>query len=279
VTEVTADAHSYALLADGATIEVRQAGQADLNQVLAFHQQMSADNLYLRFFSLSRRAAEQEARRVCRPPGPDHAALLAVLNDEVVGVASYEPTARPGAAEIAFAVADQMHGRGVATLLLEHLVSFARQRCVTVFTAETLPQNTAMLRVFADAGLSVRRRLADGVVELTMLVPRSVALSEASPYLDAVADREQRANRASLVPLLAPRSVVVIGAGHRPGSIGRSILLNIRDAGFTGALHAVNPYAANIEGVPCVGSVSALPEPPDLAIVAVPAASVLDVAR
>ncbi len=194
-------------------------------------------------------------------------------------MASYEPTGREGAAEVAFAVAGHTHGRGVATLLLEHLVSFARSRGVVCFTAETLPENAAMLRVFADAGLSVQRRMADGVIELTMLVPRGVALSEASPYLDAVADREQRADVASLVPLLAPRSVAVIGAGHRPGSIGRAILLNIRDAGFTGALYAVNPHLAEIEGIPCAGSVSALPGPPDLAIVAVPAAGVLDVAQ
>jgi acyl-CoA synthetase (NDP forming)/GNAT superfamily N-acetyltransferase len=279
VTELTADTPSYALLADGATIEIRPAGRADSGRVQAFHQEMSPDNLYLRFFSLSKRAAEHEAQRVCRPPGPDHAALLALLNGEVVGLASYEPTARTGAAEVAFAVADQMHGRGVATLLLEHLVSVAQARGVALLTAETLPENTAMLRVFADAGLSVQRRLADGVVELTMLVPRGAALSEASPYLDAVAGREQRADVASLVPLLAPRSVAVIGAGHRPGSIGRAILLNIRDAHFAGALTAVNPHAADIEGIPCVASVSALPEPPDLAIVAVPAAKVLDVVQ
>ena len=278
VTELTAEVRSYALLADGATIEIRPAGRSDLDPVLLFHQAMSPDNLYLRFFSLSKRAAEQEAQRVCRPAGPDHAALLALLNDEVVGVASYEPTGRPGAAEVAFAVADQMHGRGVATLLLEHLVSVARARGVACLTAETLPENSAMLRVFADVGLSVQRRMADGVVELTMLVPRGVALTEASPYLDAVAGREQRADVASLVPLLAPRSVAVIGAG-RPGSIGRAILLNIRDAGFAGTLHAVNPHLADIEGVPCAGSVSALPEPPDLAIVAVPAAGVVDVAQ
>jgi acyl-CoA synthetase (NDP forming)/GNAT superfamily N-acetyltransferase len=279
MTELTADARSFALLADGATIEIRQAARADFDRVLAFHQEMSPDNLYLRFFSLSKRAAEHEAQRVCRPAGADHAALLALLNDEVVGVASYEPTARSGAAEVAFAVADQMHGRGVATLLLEHLVSFARARDVAFLTAETLPENTAMLRVFADVGLSVQRRMADGVVELTMLVPRGVALSEASPYLDAVAGRERRADVASLVPLLAPRSVAVIGAGHRPGSIGRAILLNIRDAGFTGTLRAVNPRAADFDGIPCVGSVSALTEPPDLAIVAVPADKVLDVAE
>ena len=234
MTGLTAGVRSYALLADGATIEIRPASQSDLDRVLVFHQAMSPDNLYLRFFSLSKRAAEQEAQRVCRPAGPDHAALLALLDGEVVGVASYEPAGRPGAAEVAFAVADQMHGRGVATLLLEHLVSLARSRGVACLTAETLPENSAMLRVFADVGLSVRRRMADGVVELTMLVPRGAALSEASPYLDAVAGREQRADVASLAPLLAPRSVVVIGAGRRPGSIGRAILLNIRDAGFAG---------------------------------------------
>jgi acyl-CoA synthetase (NDP forming)/GNAT superfamily N-acetyltransferase len=279
VTDTPADVRSYALLADGATIEIRPADRSDLGRVMAFHQEMSPDNLYLRFFSLSKRAGEQEAQRVCRPAGPDHAALLALLDDEVVGVASYEPTGRPGAAEVAFAVADQMHGRGVATLLLEHLVSVARARGVACLTAETLPENSAMLRVFADVGLSVRRRMADGVVELTMLVPRGVALSEASPYLDAVAGRERRADVASLVPLLAPRSVAVIGAGRRPGSIGRAILLNIRDAGFAGALYAVNPHLADIEGIPCAGSVPALPEPPDLAVVAVPAASVVDVAQ
>ena len=54
------------------------------------HAKMSPDNLYLRFFSMSPVAAEQEARRVCREPGPDHAALLAVLDGEVVGCGAYE---------------------------------------------------------------------------------------------------------------------------------------------------------------------------------------------
>ncbi len=45
-----------------------------------------------------------------------------------------------------------MHGRGVATLLLEHLVSLASQRRLTAFAAETLPDNLAMQRVFATPG-------------------------------------------------------------------------------------------------------------------------------
>ena len=172
-----------------------------------------------------------------------------------------------------------MHRRGVATLLLEHLVSLARESGVRVFTASALPENTAMLRVFSDAGLSVTRRLEDGIVELSMPIPGSTGLSEPSAYLDAVAGREQRAEVASLEPLLAPRSVAVIGVGHRPGSIGRFILRNIRDAGFAGALYAVNPHGGGIEGVPAAATLAALPEAPDLAVVTVPAAAVLDVAQ
>jgi acyl-CoA synthetase (NDP forming) len=116
------------------------------------------------------------------------------------------------------------------------------------------------------------------VVDLSIPIPRLAALGEASAYLDAVAGRDLHADVASLEPLLAPRSVAVIGAGRRPGSAGRAILLNIRDAGFSGRVYAVSPHAGDIEGIPCVPSVAALPEAPDLAVVAVPAAQVARVA-
>jgi acyl-CoA synthetase (NDP forming)/GNAT superfamily N-acetyltransferase len=279
VTALTAPGCSYALLADGTTITIRPADPDDFAQVKRLHDEMSPDNLYLRFFSLSRNAGEQEARRVTRADGPPHGALLGFLGDDLVGVASYEPAGQPGTAEVAFAVADRMHHRGVATLLLEHLVSLARANGVRVFTATTLPENTAMLGVFADAGLSATRRLDDGVVELTMPIPRSAGLGEPSRYLDAVAGREQRADVASLAPLLAPRSVAVLGASHRAGSIGRLILRNIRDAGFTGSLYAVHPGSDDIDGIPGVPSASALPEPPDLAVLTVPAGAVPAAAR
>jgi len=279
VTALTAPGCSYALLADGTTITIRPARPDDFARVKRLHDEMSPDNLYLRFFSLSRSAGEQEARRVTRDDGTPRGALLGFLGDDLAGVASYEPTGQPGTAEVAFAVADRMHHRGVATLLLEHLVSLARANGVHTFTATTLPENTAMLRVFADAGLSATRRLEDGVVELIMPIPRSAGLGEPSHYLDAVAGREQRADVASLAPLLAPRSVAVVGASHRPGSIGRLILRNIKDAGFAGPLHAVHPDGGDIDGVPGVPSASALPEPPDLAVLTVPAAATVAAAR
>jgi acyl-CoA synthetase (NDP forming)/GNAT superfamily N-acetyltransferase len=266
----------YALLADGTTVEIRLAVPADFDAVKAMHEAMSSDNSYLRFFNVSRLSAELEARRISRNPAPGSAALLAVANGEVVGVASYVPLREdPITAEVAFAVADHMHHRGIATLLLEHLVSLARSRQISTFTAETLTENKAMLGVFADAGLPARRRYREGVIELTFPLPGP---GDSDSYSDAVAERERRADVASLRHVFAPESVAVIGASRRRGTVGRAILDNIRSAGYAGRVYVVNPHARQVGGEPGLASALDLPEPADLAVIAVPAAVVLDVA-
>ena len=256
-----AEDSAYALLSDGATVEIRAARPDDFDAVRDMHAKMSPDNLYLRFFSMSPLAAEQEARRICREPAPDHAALLAVLDGEVVGCGTYE---RAGAgsrsAEVAFTVADDLHNRGIGMLLLEHLVSLARGRGLRAFTAETLSENAAMLRVFADAGLQAQRSLADGVYDLTFPLPADEADAALGTYRDTVAVRERSADVASMRPVLTPASVAVIGASRRPGSVGRAILRNIITGGFSGPVYPVNPGAAELDGIPCLPSAAALPE-------------------
>jgi acyl-CoA synthetase (NDP forming)/GNAT superfamily N-acetyltransferase len=273
----------YALLADGTTVEIRPAETADFDAVRAMHDAMSLDNTYLRFFNLSRLAAETEAQRICRESRPGRVALLALAAGKVVGCASYDTPSAPAdpgtTAEVAFAVADRMHHRGIATLLLEHLVSFARTHQISAFTAETLSENTPMLKVFADAGLPVQRRYEDGVVEMTFPLPSEGDGIALDSYLNAVAERERRADAASLRHVLAPESVVVIGASRQRGTVGRAILDNIRTAGYAGRLYVVNPRARQVSGEHCLSSVLDLPEPADLAVIAVPAAAVLDVAE
>ncbi len=268
----------FALLADGSTVEISQATPDDATDVRQMHEQLSRENSYFRFFSFSPQAPVREALRLCRPPGPDHAALLARLGGRLVGVASYEPTDRPGVAEVAFAVADEMHGRGVATLLLEHLVSLARQRHLTAFAAETLPENVAMLRVFADAGLQVTRKFADGVVELVMPLPGQEA-RQLDSYLDVVAGRASRADVASLRALLQPACIAVVGAGRQRGSVGREILRNIVTGGFAGMVYPVNARGGSVEGLRCRTSPADLPAGVDLAVIAVPAQDVAAVAE
>jgi acyl-CoA synthetase (NDP forming)/GNAT superfamily N-acetyltransferase len=275
----------YALLADGTTVEIRPAGLDDFGAVKAMHEALSPGNAYMRFFNLSRTAADTEARRICRDPSPDQVALLALSDGEVVGCASCVTVGEPGpgrrssAAEIAFAVADHMHHRGIATLLLEHLVSYARSHQITTFTAQTLSENQAMLNVFADAGLLMERHLEDGVFDTTFPLPAAALTTSGDSYLIAVAERERSAEAASLRHVLAPESVVVIGAGRRRGTAGRAILENIRAGGYAGRVYAVNPRARQIGGERCLASVLDLPEPVDLAVIAVPATAVLDTAE
>ena len=274
-------AATYALLTDGGTVEVRPAQRQDFEAVRAMHAAMSPDNMYLRFFSMSPGVAEQEAGRVCREPDSEHAALLAWQDGRVVGVGAYELSGKPGVAEVAFAVPDDVHGRGIASLLLEHLVWQARQRGLAAFTAETLAENSAMLRVFADAGLPAKRRIAGETVELTFPLPGGDDEYRLGRYLEAVAGRESRADVASLRPLLQPRSVAVVGASRRRATVGRAILHNIVTGGFIGPVYAVNPRAQTMEmeGVPCVASVGDLPGPVDLAVIAVPPPAVPEVAE
>jgi acyl-CoA synthetase (NDP forming)/GNAT superfamily N-acetyltransferase len=275
--------YAYALLADGSTVEIRPAGPGDFDAVKAMHEAMSPDNAHMRFFNLSRLAAETEARRICRDPRPGHVALLALLAGEVVGSASYDALGGPAdpgnVAEIAFVVAEHMHHRGIATLLLEHLVSYARSHQITVFTAQTLSENAPMLKVFADAGLPVQPHNEDGVMEMTIPLPSEGGGIALDSYLNVVAERERRADTASLRHVLAPESVVIIGASRRQGTVGRAILDNIRTGGYAGRLYVVNPRARQISGEHCLPSVLDLPEPADLAVIAVPAVAVLDVAE
>ena len=274
---------TYALLADGTTVEIRPATPADFDAVKAMHAAMSPDNIYLRFFSFSPRSAENEAERICRAGTPGRVALLALAAGQVVGVASYYVAANEEgpavSAEVAFAVAEHMHHSGIATLLFEHLVSAARSQGVTTFTAQVLAQNTPMLHLFADAGLPVQRHYDDGVAEVTIPLPSDDTGTALDTFLEAVARRERTADAASLRHVLAPESVVVIGASLRTGTPGRAILDNIRACGYQGRLYAVHPLASELGGVHCAPAVADLPEPPDLALIAVPAPAVLGVAE
>ena len=212
------------------------------------HAPMSPDNMYLRFFSLSPHAAEREAQRVCREPGAGHAALLAWLDDRLVGVASYEPTGRPGVAEIAFAVSDEMHGRGVATLLLEHLVSLARQRGLTrVYRRDAARTTSPCCGCSPTRACRCSGRCADGVVELTFPLPAPTTTKQPGP-LPGVggAGRAARTWPACGICCSPARSRWSAPAGR--GTVGRAILHNIVTGGFAGHVYAVNPHGRSMEG-------------------------------
>lgn len=204
----------------------------------------------------------------------DQLTVVALDGHRIIGVATcvrLDTTGRM--AEIAVFVADDHHGRGIGTLMLEHLAARARRAGITEFIGEALPGNAGVLRMIRDFHEHTRTRTRAGLVDL------DIDLTDQPAFDRAVDARDRVAERASLRPLLAPCSVVVVGAGQRHGGAGHEALRALRDFGFTGRLYAVNPSGRPVCGVPVLRSLADLPEGVDLAVVAVRADLVADVLK
>lgn len=258
------------VLLDGATARVRPITPADAPELQRFHMGQSAESIYLRFFAAMPRLSESDLHRFTHVDLQDRLALVCLIGDQIVGVGRYDRVS-PASADVAFNVSDAHHGRGIGALLLEHLAAAARERGINRFVADVLPQNFRMLSVFTEAGYTVHHHLEDGVVSVSIdIAPtdRTLAVMEA---------REHRAESRSVQALLSPRGVVVFGASRRRGTIGHRMMADLVGSAFTGRLAVVHPEAESVHGVTAYRSLAEVPWPVDLAVVAVPAAAVLDV--
>jgi acetyl coenzyme A synthetase (ADP forming)-like protein len=262
-----------AVLADGGTVHIRPTRPVDAEDLVAFHERLSDQTVYLRFFSGMRRLPPAVLRNFTRPHDAAHASLIATLADEIVALAIYDRDGDCDEAEVAFVVADAHQGRGLGTLLLEHLAVIARTQGIHRFTADTLLHNRRMLQVFRDAGFGVERVRQADVVHISF----PIELTDGARA--AVEQREHRAEAASVARLLSPASIAVIGAGRERGSIGHEVFRNLTHGEFAGPVYPIHASAAEIAGVPAYASVLDVPGEVDLAVVAVPASEVPRVAE
>ena len=261
---------------DGGVVHLRPILPTDADALVAFHDQLSVRTRYLRYFGPHPYLSPREVERFTVVDHAARVAFVAVLGDEIVAVGRYEGTLDPdgritGPAEIAFVVRDDHQGRGLGSILLEHLAAAARERGVARFEAEVLAENNQMVRVFRDAGYQVSRAFEDGVVHLEFDVDpteRSVEVRDA---------REQRSEARSVHNVLHPRSVAVIGASTDPAKIGHAVLLHLLRGDFAGPVYPVHPEARAVGGVRAYRSVTDIPDDVDLAVVAVPAAGTPEV--
>jgi acyl-CoA synthetase (NDP forming)/RimJ/RimL family protein N-acetyltransferase len=258
------------VLRDGGTAHLRPIAPDDADALQRFHVSQSPESIYLRFFAPMPRLSAGDLHRFTHVDHVDRVAFICTVGDEIVGVGRYDRVA-PTTAEVAFNISDAHHGRGLGSVLLEHLAAAARENGVHRFVADVLPQNRKMIAVFRDAGYEVKHAYDDGVISVAFNIDpteKSLAVMEA---------REHRAEARSVHALLNPSSVVVIGASRREGTIGHQLLSDLIDAGFTGRLEVVHPEADAVLGVRAHRRLSDVPGPLDVAVIAVPAASVLDV--
>jgi acetate---CoA ligase (ADP-forming) len=263
------------VLRDGTTVHVRPARPSDAPGVERLLRGLSEESRYLRFFS----AAVDLPSVVGWATQVDHQrrdGLVATTgsSDRIVAHAGWEREAqRPERAEVALVIDDTFQGRGLGTLLLGQLAQSARAQGVELFTAQVLAGNYQMIQVFRDSGFAVRIRSDPGLVMVeapTSLTPDA---------LERFDQREQQAAAAALRRVLRPRSVAVIGASRRRGTVGGELFHNLLAAGFAGPVYPVNPNATVVQSVAAYPTITKVPGPVDLAVLAVPAEQVVQVAR
>ncbi len=260
------------VLRDGTTARIRPIRAQDGEALRAFHSRLSSETVYFRYFAPHPELSADEILHLINVDYCDRVALVVVWRGDIVGVGRYERV-DDSSAEVAFVIRDDVQGRGVGSLLLEHLAAAGRESGIARFIAEVLPQNGRMLATFRYAGYSLSQATADGVVDVSFDIADTVSL-------DSV--RESRAHRneaQSLVPLLRPQSIAIVGASRRPRSIGNTLLVNLITGGFAGKLFIVHPDADQILGVPCVRTLNDIDADIDIVAIAVPAEDVMKVVQ
>ncbi len=262
-----------AVLGDGGTVHLRPIMPADADLLREFHSRLSPDTVYNRFFTMVRTLPARDVERFTTVDHDERAAVVALLRGEIVGVVRYDRLPGTADAEVAVVVEDAHQGRGLGVLLLEHLISAARERGVERFVADVLPSNRRMLGVFQSVGFTIKRSMADGYVELVF------PIGETETSLDIARAREHRAEARSVHRLLHPKAVAVVGASRERGSAGHEVFRGLLARGFEGPVYPVNPAASHVASVRAYADVRDVPDDLDLAVVAVPAAQVADVVR
>jgi acetyl coenzyme A synthetase (ADP forming)-like protein len=260
------------ILRDGSTLRLRAPAVEDADALVEFFAGLSEHSRYLRFHGFPA-LGQKLVEPVLEPDWRERGALLGSLDGRIVAVANWVRLRDRGSAEVAFAVDDRHQGRGIGTRLLEQLARRAAEAGIEEFVAEVMHENTAMLGVFRDAGFAVTRAGEAGELEIRL------AVAPTSGYHEHVAARDHVAVRASLEPFFHPRSVAIVGASKRRGSIGGELFRNVLASDFTGCVYPVNRNGDSVAGVHGYRSVDEIEEGVDLAVLCVPGELVVSAAE
>ncbi|WP_432924376.1 GNAT family N-acetyltransferase [Microbispora sp. CA-135349] len=258
------------VLSDGGTAHVRPIRPDDADMLRSFYSRLSAESIYFRYFGPRPRLTDKDVVWFTNVDYDNRVALIATIGTEMVAVVRYDRVRPRDHAEVAFLVEDAHQGRGVASVLMEHLRAAARERGIKTFIADVLPGNHRMMGLFRQAGYTAQSQFEDGVVRMTL------DLSSTETALEVRLAREHRAEARSIARLLTPESVAVIGASREPGGIGQTVLRNLLAADFTGPVYPVHRHVRAVAGVRAYRNVSAIDGEVDLAVLAVPAEGVLE---
>jgi GNAT superfamily N-acetyltransferase len=171
--DMLSDARKYcvdAAMLDGTAIRIRAIRPDDQERLHEHFRGLSKQSVYYRFMGIKRDLSPADLKRLTDLDFRNHVGLAATVTENererFIGVGRYICGAHPNRAEVAFAILDGFQGRGIGTLLLEHLRLIADANGIAEFEADVLGENRQMLEVFAHSGFETRNSLDSGVVHL-----------------------------------------------------------------------------------------------------------------
>jgi acetyl coenzyme A synthetase (ADP forming)-like protein len=262
------------ILRDGSTVRLRPPRASETDAVIQFLRNLSPESYTQRFHgSAQMNASLLEGMVDCDwiEQGALVAARAGTEGEEVVALGSYDRLRQRDRAEVSFVVADHLQGWGLGTQVFNQLVARASAVGIRSFIALVKADNVKALEMLTLSGFNLHRELDSGIVEM------EISLQPTEHLLDLVGSRDHEAVAASLRPFFLPRSVAIVGASAREGSVGGDLFRNVLSAGFSGVVYPVNSSATPVAGVRAYSSVNEIDDPIDLVVVCVPAPVVLDV--
>ena len=150
---------------DGTTVRLRPVRAEDRDGMLDMLARLGPASRYRRFFNPKPRLTQRELEYLVNVDGVDHVAICAIdpQHGTIVGVGRYvRDPRRPGVADVALEVADDLHGQGIGTALARRLVEHACASGIARLTASTLRENQPARALLRRRGF--RAAAADGMV-------------------------------------------------------------------------------------------------------------------
>jgi len=172
------DSENYnetARLKNGTVVTIRRIRGDDKDKLSEAFRNLEPESVYTRFFHQKKTLTDQELKVATEVDFENVVALVVTAgegeNETIIAGGRYvclEPAIAQRSAEMAFTVEEDYHGQGIASLLLRHLTSIGREKGISQFEAEVLPENIAMLTVFSRGGLPMQKKFRDGTVHVTL---------------------------------------------------------------------------------------------------------------
>ena len=162
-------------LKNGMDVRVRSIRPDDKSRLSEAFRNLEPESIYTRFFYHKKNLTDSDLKEATEVDFDKVVALVVTVgeNDDETIIAggryvAFDAGDNQRHAEVAFTVEEDFQGQGIASHLMRHLVSIARKKGIACFEADVLPQNRAMLKVFARSSLAMNKEIEAGNIHITL---------------------------------------------------------------------------------------------------------------